>query len=181
MEGGVFRAQACDLSFQRVGQGVVGRAQVGEFGVAALRGNDYRAEQGIFYRPLLKRTVAVPELVGELENQFAVMPWRDTSGQRDVRDIDQFLVVEPVFGSRGFAQAHVERAELAGAGDLFALVERLIAKHQHRITVHRGLDLAHVGGGQRFLQINAAGFGGKQRMQRLQAEGHVDTSRNCVN
>ena len=77
-------------------------------------------------------------------SHIAVMPRRDASLQRDVRNIDQFFVIETVFCTRGLAKTHVERAELAGKG---------------------------------FSQINAAGLGGKQRMQRFQREGHVNLRR----
>jgi hypothetical protein len=42
---------------------------------------------------------------------------------------------------RDAVKAHVERAELAGESDLFALAQRLIAKHQHRMAVHQNFSM----------------------------------------
>ncbi len=58
MEGGVFRVQAVDLLFHRLGQRVIGRALVGEFSLAVRGGNHQRGEQRILDGPPPERTVA---------------------------------------------------------------------------------------------------------------------------
>lgn len=62
-------------------------------------------------------------------------------------------------------QAKIERAELPRHRHLLALIQRLAAEHQHRIAIHRRVDLPDLPGCQLPAQIDTADLAGKQRME----------------
>src|SRR2546421_58202 len=65
-------------------------------------------------------------------------------------------------GVAGLVAMAGELAEARGEGDLLQIVERLPAKHQHRMLVPRGLDGPPVRIVERLRQIDAAHFGAKR-------------------
>ena len=73
MQRVVFRLQPRDLLLHILGQCVVGGAQVGVLSLAALGRHHHRVQHGVARRRLLERTVAVPELVGDVAEQLGVI------------------------------------------------------------------------------------------------------------
>ena len=72
------------------------------------------------------------------------------------------------------AQAQVQRAQLAGEGDLLVLVELLARKDEHGVRVHQLLDAPHLLRRQRLAQVDAldAGAQGLQRGD-VPVHGHL--------
>ena len=77
----------------------------------------------------------------------------------DVGNVDQLGVLEAARIAFKLEQAQVEGPHRFGEPYLLILVQRLIAKNQHRMPVHAGVDLAHLFLGERLCEVEAAGNG----------------------
>ena len=153
-----------------VGQRVIGRAGVGEFGVGAVR----RDDAGVQHRPggglLPERAVGVPELVAVAVGAALVVEAENLAPLVEVRDVEDVAVLDAGRGGRAAVLAvrlrrHFERAIEARERRLFFVVEMLIGQHRDRVLVHgardRVLRLRVDAGGE----VDPAELGGEQRMQ----------------
>jgi len=62
-------------------------------------------------------------------------------------------------------------------GELLGIGERLVAKHQHRVLIHRCTDFSELPGVIGMPQVYRARLGGEQRMQLAEAQAHDQASR----
>ena len=113
----------------------------------------------------------MPQLVGHVADDLGMIALGHRAVELDIGDVGQFGMPEAVRTALELAQAQVQRAQRAGKGDLLVFIQRLPAEHQHRVAVHRLLDLLHLGVVQRLAQVDAAGFG-REGLQGLQLQGH---------
>ena len=67
----------------------------------------------------------------------------------------------------------LQRAERLAEGHLLVVVEPLAAEHQHGVAIHRPVDLVAKRGAGCLSQVDAVHFGGEQRMERGEPQGHV--------
>ena len=138
--------QVGDGVLQVFWQRVVSRAQVGVFGLPAHGGHHDRVEHRVFRRRALERAVAVPKLVGQVRDRLAIRRGMQAAVYPDIGNVDRLLVPEAARRAGvEFLQAAVQRAEAARERDLLLLGERLAAKHDHGVRVHRIVDGAHCG------------------------------------
>ena len=103
---------------------VVGRAHVGELGVAAGRRDRARREQRILGRHVLERAVGVPELVAQPEQAAAVVARQHLAVLVEVGDVVQVHAQAPVLRRGDVAGRLLERAERAAEGELLVVVDR---------------------------------------------------------
>jgi len=66
--------------------------------------------------------------------------------------------------------------EVSREGDLLLIRDILAAKHEHRIAIHAGLDRRRLLAADRSPQIDARHFGGENRMELSDCQGHGDHS-----
>jgi hypothetical protein len=83
----------------------------------------------------------VPELVGHVAHDLGVLAAGDFAVHLDVGDVGKLRILETVRAALELAQAQVQRTEGLGKGDLLVLAQGLVAPHEHRVRVHRVLDL----------------------------------------
>src|SRR5512134_1428609 len=88
------RDETRDLPFGLSGQRIVGRPQIGELGLPASGRYRHRREHRIGDRGSLKRAVAVPELVRDGAEELGVVTRDYLAVLRDIRDIDELIVLE---------------------------------------------------------------------------------------
>ena len=114
--------QVVHLALGRLVERVVGRAHVGELGVAAGSAGSARRQQRILGRHVLERAVGVPELVAEPEQAAAVVARQHLVVLVEVGDVVQ--VHARCAGPAGAAMSPVaclERPELAAEGELLVV------------------------------------------------------------
>ena len=69
----------------------------------------------------------------------------------------------------------LDRAEIAGEGQLLLVGEALVAQHQHGAAIHPRLDRRHLLARQRLRRVDPRQFAGKTGMERADGEGHERT------
>ena len=90
MQGVVNGDKTAELLPTPVGQAVMGHAQVGKFGIAAMFRHRYGRQQGIFRARMLERAVAVPELVGDIADDLGMRTPGDLTVDLDVGNVSAF-------------------------------------------------------------------------------------------
>ncbi len=163
--------------FPRLGvERVIGRAHVGEFGVAALCRQDVGMQQRIFGGGRFERTVGVPQHVAEAEQPAAVVAGQNlvvTAKVRDVGDLD----AEAAFRlPADIAVGEIERPELAGEGQLLRVVDLLVGEDQHGEAIHSLGDGGDRLRARRLTQIDPIDLAeeiGPGRIGRVNREGHA--------
>ena len=88
-----------------------------------------------------------------------------------VRDVGEFRPHSAMLAHCEMT-AGIHRAEMTREGELPVLGELLIAEHEHRVAIHRRLDLPNGRVRKRRAQVDAGGAGGEQRMQWREAQRH---------
>ena len=119
---------------------IVGRAHVGEFGVAAGRRDVARRQQRILGRHRLERAVGMPELVAQPEQAAAVVARQHLVVLVEVGDVVQVHAHAPVLAGGDVAGGLLERAQAAAEDELLVVVDLLVVEHQHAEAVHAGMD-----------------------------------------
>ena len=90
----------------------------------------------------------------------------------DIGNVRQFVVLEAVRAAADLAQTQVQRTKRLGQPNLLILVQRLVAKDQHRMAIHGGFKLPHLLGTQGLAQVKADGFGADMFSQWCALQGH---------
>ncbi len=120
----------------------------------------------------------MPQPVADREQAPAVVERHRPVVLVEVRDIGKGGR-QAVFVGR--AQAGVQRqldlAQTAGKGELLLVVDVLIVEHQHRVSVHAGMDVGDLGGGQRLAHVDALDLAGKARADLADGDGHGELLR----
>jgi hypothetical protein len=133
-------------------------AHVGEFGIAAFGRDDVCAQRRISRGNGFVAAVAVPELVADDgEQPLAVVARQDLVARGEIGDVGQGWVIEPhpflrldlPVGRFKLAQAFRERELLFGGKRSAA------AKYQHRVAIHRLLDLVRGARRDRLTDVDA--------------------------
>ena len=110
-----------------------------------------------------ERTVGVPQTVPELEQPDAVLGRHQFSFARQIRKVGdaarQPLLLSLADMPRGFVALEV--AELAREGELLLIRERLVAKDEDRMTLHRCVDAGDIRIRERLGAIDAADGAGE--------------------
>src|SRR5205807_2371590 len=70
----------------------------------------------------------------------------------------------------------LERAELAGEGELLLVAELLVAEHQHGMVVHARLDRGDLVRVERPAAIDTGNLAGKNRSERTDRYRHAATN-----
>ena len=84
---------------------------------------------------MAERGVGVPEAIAERVHAAPVVRRARPVIGVEVRDIGEFGVLQTARAAIGLRR--LDRPEAAGKGELALVVEALIRKHQHRVTVDR--------------------------------------------
>ena len=117
----------------------------------------------------------MPQPVAELEEPQPVLGREDVAVFVEVGEIGDagpkplLLAPADVPGRRII----LERAELAGKGELLLVTERLVAEHQHSIGVHACFDRCDFVRVERPAAIDGGNLAGKARSERADRYRHV--------
>ena len=77
-----------------------------------------------------------------------------------------------VGGAQAGVQRQLDLAEAAGEGELLLVVDVLVVEHQHRVSVHAGMDRGDLGGGEGAAHVDAGDLAGKARADLADGDGH---------
>ena len=174
MDQGVLADQILDLVLGPLVERVVGRAHVGELGVAAPRRDDAGRQEGMLRRDLRIRAVGVPEPVAQLEEPLAVVARNDLAVLVEVGQIADpgaeaaLRCLADVAGPG----LDLELAEVAREGDLLRVGDVLAVKDQHRMPVHALVDRGGVLAAERLRQIDAGNLADEHGMDLFDGERH---------
>src|SRR5438067_3944586 len=118
----------------------------------------------------------MPQPVGQFEKPDAVVGGHDVAVLVEVREIGNAgaepLLVTAAEVSRGAVR--LQLAEMAGEGELLVVGDRLVAEHQHRVTVHAGFDRGDLVRAERLAAIDAGYLADEHRMQWADRDGHYE-------
>ena len=162
-----------DLGLGLLVECVVGRAHVGEFGVAAVRVHHPRRQQRELCRDRAERAVGMPEAVAEIEQVGPAVAGQRLAVLAEIGD-----VVEPgaeailVLLHDRAAMRLLALAEIQRKGQLLLVGDVLAVEYQHGVFVHRRLDLARLLLRQRLAQIEAGHLADKMLVQLADSQGH---------
>src|SRR5581483_7729839 len=165
--------EVLDLALGVIVQRIVGRAHVGELGVAALPVDDARREQGVLGGDRPERAVRMPQHVAEVKQALAAV-----AGERPAILAEVGDVVHPdhqplVLGLGDVAAARIlDGAEVDGERHLLLVGQLLAGKHQHGILVHAGLDGRHVRGRNGLADVDARNLADENGMELADADRH---------
>jgi hypothetical protein len=110
----------------------------------------------------------VPQPIADGAHAQPVVGRQDLAVGADVGDVGQGLVAEAVLGEHGDRGLAVQRAvEALGEGELLLVLERLVAKDQHRVFVHAGAQLRERVGVGQGAQADAGHLGAQHRREFL--------------
>jgi hypothetical protein len=169
----MFADHVLDLGLGLVIERIIGRTHVGKFGVAALGVHHPRRQQREFCRDRPERTVGMPQAVAEIEQMGAVFARQRLAVLAEVGDVVQprgEAVVFPL--GDGAAACIFAFAEIAREYQLLVVGDILIAKQQHGVFVHAGLDVGRFLRRQRLPQIDAGDLAKEKRVKLPDRHGH---------
>ena len=166
-----------DRLSHRRGQGVVGRAHIGEFGLAAAqsarRRHCHRVQHAQHHRHRHIGGIGVPQPVAEAVEPAPVVERAQPAVLVEVGDVADLWVLEPPSAAARRRPADLERPEPRREIAQLRIVEALVAKHQHGITIDRLPDRLDHRRIDRPGEVDAIRLGGKQRMKLAQFEAHA--------
>ena len=166
--------QGLDLGLAAIVQCVVGGTHICEFRIRTPGGKHPPGEQGIFCGYRAEGAVGVPQPVTELKEPHSILVRHDVAVLVEVGKIGDARA-QPLFLAFSDMTRRLiafELAEMAGKRDLLFISDVLVAKDQHGIPVHPGLDRSHLLPGERFAAIDALDFADKYRMHLADRYGH---------
>ena len=175
--------QARDAPLGRLGQRIVGRAHVGELGLAADRRDRAGMQHRAIGRQALERGIGVPQPVAEIVEPLAVVGVEDAVLGVEIADIGHVLVQAQLVVLARLEDGGLERPEIAREGELALVVELLVGKDQHGVLGEGGADGGEIVGRERPAERDIAHFGGEIRRDRLDGDGHgflLGFLRSCV-
>ena len=117
----------------------------------------------------------MPQPVGQLEEPHAVVGGDDVAVFVEVREIGH-AGAEPLLAARPHMPRRavcLQFAEMAGEGELLVIGDRLLAEHQHGVTVHAVFDRRDLACVERVAAIDAGDLADEHRMQRPDRYGHA--------
>ena len=159
----VLADQVLALRLGLVVERIIGRAHVGEFGVAAGRRNAPRRQQRILRRHRLERTVGVPQPVAQTEQPPPVVARQHLVVLVEVGDVVDVHRQPALVTLRDVAGRLLQRAEVAAERKLRLVGEVLVVEHQHAVLVHAGGDRRGIGVRQRLGDVDAGDLAGEER------------------
>ena len=155
-----------DLGLGLVVERVIGRAHVGEFGVAALRVHHPRRQQREFCRDRAERAVGMPQAVAEIEQMGAAVLRQRLAVLAEIGDVVEPRGQAVIFLlGHGAAARLLALAEIQRKGQLLLVGNVLAVEDQHGVFVHAGLDVGRLLLRQRLAQIDTRNFAEKMRMK----------------
>src|SRR4029453_15196364 len=150
---------------------VVRRPHVGELRVAALGRDAVAVQDRVFRGPRLERAVGVPEAVAQGEETRARVAGEHLVVRVDVGHVREGggqTVRLPQAGADGV----LDLAEAQRERELLLLGDGAAVEHQHRVLVHRGVDVLRVSRGEGSGEIEALDLRGEARAD-LSGGGHA--------
>src|SRR5690349_1791841 len=104
----------------------------------------------------------MPQSIAEIEHAAAIVAIERLPALIQIGHVDH-AVLETIFVVlRDVAALRVlDRAEVDREGHLLIVADALIAKHEHRVAIHAGVDGGNVGGRRRLAQVDAGDFSGE--------------------
>ena len=162
-----------DLGLGVVVERVIGRAHVGEFGVAALGIDHPRRQQRKFGRDRAERTVGMPQAVAEIEKMGTAVARQRLAVLAEVGNVVQPRRQAVVFllGDGAAARA-LALAEIQSKGQLLFVRDVLVAKQQHGVFVHARFNIGRFLRSQGLAQINARNLAEEMRMKLPDRDRH---------
>ena len=107
----------------------------------------------------------MPQPVAEIEHAAAVVARQRLAVLVEVRDVDHAgLEAQLVRLGDVTAERALDLAEVLGEFDLLVVGDVLVAKDQHRVAVHAGVDRFGLFTGQRLPEIDPGHLAGEDRM-----------------
>jgi hypothetical protein len=162
-----------DLGLGVVVERVIGRAHVGEFGIAALGVHHPRRQKRKFCRDRAERAVGMPETIAEIEQMGAAVARQRLAVLAEVGNVIQPRRQAVVFLlGDGAAACLLALAEIQRKGQLLFVRDVLVAEQQHGIFVHAGLDIGRFLRRQGLSQIDARNLAEKMRMKLPDRDRH---------
>jgi hypothetical protein len=169
----VLADQVLDEGFRLGVERVVGRAHVGELGVASAGRDGPRVEQRVFRRDDFERAVRVPETVADGEEPPPIVPRVHAIVLVEIGDVGERRR-QAVLVRR--AQAGPDRVldlpQAPGEGELLLVAQRLIVEHEHGVAVHAVVDPCDLLLGERLGQVDAVDLGGEAWTDLAGLDGH---------
>jgi hypothetical protein len=155
-------------------EGVIGRAHVGELGIAAPGADDARREQRVLGGDRAERAVGVPQHIADIEQALPAIACQRPAVLAEIGDVvhagDQALVLR--LGDVA-AACILDGAKVAGERHLFFVADPLAGKEQHRVAVHAGLDRGEAVAVKRRADVDAGDLGEEGvRLARPDREWH---------
>ena len=169
----VLADEVLDLRLDGRVERVVGRAHVGELGVAADRIHDAGRQERVLRRDRPERAVGVPEHVAEIEQAHARVARQRLAVAAEIRHVVPPGLQALVLGLGDVAAAGVfERAEVAAERHLLLVGDLLVVEHEHRVAIHPRLDPRHLVGGERPADVDAGHFAHEHGMDLADGQTH---------
>src|SRR5258707_15109305 len=134
--------QGLDLGLGLVLERVIGRAHIGELGIAALGIDHARRQQRKLRRNRAERAVGMPQAVAEVEQMAAVIARQRLAVLAEIGDVVQPGRQPVIFLlGHGAAARVLALAEIARKYQLLFVRYVLVAEQQHGVFVHAGFDI----------------------------------------
>ena len=164
--------QILDLGPGRGIERIVGRAHIGEFGIATVIGDDAAAQDRVLGRHGAKRGVGMPEAVAQRGHAALVVAPQLLAVLVEVGDIGEGRVESQLRIAYRRIRAFLERPEIAREGQLLLVGEILPRQHQHGVFIHAGVDGGDLGGRERPRRVDAGQTAADMRGERLDLDRH---------
>ena len=164
--------QPRDPLLRRLGQRIVGRAQIGELGVAADWRNRTAMQDRAVGRQTLERRIRVPQAIAELVEPHSVVGLQDLVLGVEIADVGELRLQAHLVIGANREHRGLERPEVAREVEMALVREGLVGEDQHGISGEGRADGGQVLRRKRLAEIDVAHFGGEIRRGRLDGDGH---------